>query len=441
MKMAWTSILQKSREDVEAVINIEKYQEKLKEYISKNKKNFPQEMATLEKYSKSLETVDNTTFLNTLLEAVYEVMATLEKEKKIRTPKSFITASEIFTEKESSPSQVYLKGLNNILVLLEKMEKNPESNLLLNDLAKIPLIVSFLDEVYDDSKKVFYYDYPKLERLTSKTTPYSRSANKKRYDELEKIGKAMNKLMGTKMEDTALWPYIRNRLDEEKNLKEAQKKFMEGAIQEQQRLTGQTYGEELNTTKLINKLPAIIDRVKEQNAVGIGQLLPEVFEEKVGEQEILIQEIHNILQEEHKELYEEVLDSNMDELEELVLEEDLLKVETPELEKQDLKKEFSPILDTLDDKKRKRLKKTLQSVEPTEYFGQDFTRLGELIDMLKELDLIKSDDKMKKRFESIDERNIDMVALSSRLRKEYELLYRQLREVVYPRRKGDLRDE
>jgi hypothetical protein len=87
------------------------------------------------------------------------------------------------------------------------------------------------------------------------------------------------------------------------------------------------------------------------------------------------------------------------------------------------------------------LKKTLQSAEPTEYFGQDFTRMGELIDMLRELDLVKSDDKMKKKFDGIDERNIDMVALSSKLRKEYEVLYRQLREVVYPKRKGDLRDE
>jgi hypothetical protein len=48
---------------------------------------------------------------------------------------------------------------------------------------------------------------------------------------------------------------------------------------------------------------------------------------------------------------------------------------------------------------------------------------------------------MKKKFDGIDERNIDMVALSSKLRKEYEVLYRQLREVVYPKRKGDLRDE
>ena len=35
--------------------------------------------------------------------------------------------------------------------------------------------------------------------------------------------------------------------------------------------------------------------------------------------------------------------------------------------------EKAEILDSLDEKKRKKLKKTLQAAEPTEYFGQDFT--------------------------------------------------------------------
>ena len=83
------------------------------------------------------------------------------------------------------------------------------------------------------------------------------------------------------------------------------------------------------------------------------------------------------------------------------------------LKEDKIEKEHSPILESLDEKKRKRVKKTLQTAEPTEYFGQDFTQLGELIDMLKELQFIKSDEKMVKRFKSIDERNIDMLALSS----------------------------
>ena len=90
------------------------------------------------------------------------------------------------------------------------------------------------------------------------------------------------------------------------------------------------------------------------------------------------------------------------------------------------------ILDSLDAKGRKKLKKTLQAAEPTEFFGQDFTKLGELIETLRELDLTKSDKKLNKKMKSMDERNIDIVATATKLRKEYELLNRQLRDLVYP---------
>lgn len=100
------------------------------------------------------------------------------------------------------------------------------------------------------------------------------------------------------------------------------------------------------------------------------------------------------------------------------------------------------LLDTLDAKGRKKLKKTLQSAEPTEFFGQDFTKLGDLISLLRELELIKSDKKMDKKMKSMDERNVDIVATTTKLRKEYELLYRQLRDIVYPTgEKEDDRDE
>lgn len=95
------------------------------------------------------------------------------------------------------------------------------------------------------------------------------------------------------------------------------------------------------------------------------------------------------------------------------------------------------ILDSLDAKQRKRLKKTLQAAEPTEFFGQDFTKLGELIEALRELDFTKSDKKLNKKMKSMDERNIDIVATATKLRKEYELLYRQLRDLVYPQKKRD----
>ena len=99
--------------------------------------------------------------------------------------------------------------------------------------------------------------------------------------------------------------------------------------------------------------------------------------------------------------------------------------------------DMEDILSSLSDKERKRVKKTIQSAEPTEYFGQDFTKLGELLDMMKDLKLIKSDKKLTKKVKSMDERNIDIVATATKLRKEYELLYRQIEKMLYPRRKID----
>ena len=104
-------------------------------------------------------------------------------------------------------------------------------------------------------------------------------------------------------------------------------------------------------------------------------------------------------------------------------------------------KENAPLLEDLDKKQRKAFKKTLQAAEPSEYFGQDFTQLGDLIGMMEELDLVKDDNKMKKKMKSIGEQNVDMVATASKLRKQYEQLYRQVRKVVYPKSAGSLRDD
>tara|TARA_R110001592_G_scaffold45482_2_gene145338 strand:- start:1120 stop:1461 length:342 start_codon:yes stop_codon:yes gene_type:complete len=106
---------------------------------------------------------------------------------------------------------------------------------------------------------------------------------------------------------------------------------------------------------------------------------------------------------------------------------------------EDIIKAEGDILSSLDKKQRKALKKNLQAAEPTEYFGQDFTRLGELLDMMKDLDLIKSDEKLSKKMENMDESNLDILATASKLRKEYETLYRQIRKLVYPKKGGDLR--
>lgn len=109
--------------------------------------------------------------------------------------------------------------------------------------------------------------------------------------------------------------------------------------------------------------------------------------------------------------------------------------------KEEIEDKGLDILSALDTKQRKRLKKTLQSAEPTEFFGQDFTKLGELIEIMSELNLVKADKKLNKKMKSMDERNVDIVATATKLRKEYELLFRQLRDMVYPTTKEDEKDE
>ena len=111
-----------------------------------------------------------------------------------------------------------------------------------------------------------------------------------------------------------------------------------------------------------------------------------------------------------------------------------------EIDSGEINKESSPLLEKLDPKKKKRLKKILQSTQPSEYMGQDFTKLGKLIDELKDAGLMKTK-KMHKKMKAMDEKNVSMVATASELRKDYEILYRQLRGMVYPKSRGDLGEE
>ena len=46
--------------------------------------------------------------------------------------------------------------------------------------------------------------------------------------------------------------------------------------------------------------------------------------------------------------------------------------------------------------------------------------------------------KMQKKFEDFDEKNLEIVSSAAEIRKDYETLYRQLRGMVYPKKKGDL---
>ena len=105
-----------------------------------------------------------------------------------------------------------------------------------------------------------------------------------------------------------------------------------------------------------------------------------------------------------------------------------------------LLKAHSPMLDKASSKQKKKVKKILQSTQPSEYMGQDFTKLGDLLDELNSLDVNKSK-AMQKKMELMEETNTDLVARAAELRKDYETLYRQLRGIVYPKSKGDLGEE
>ncbi len=102
-----------------------------------------------------------------------------------------------------------------------------------------------------------------------------------------------------------------------------------------------------------------------------------------------------------------------------------------------IRKENAPLLEKLDPKMKKKVKKNLQAAQPSEFFGQDFTRLGELIETLKSIGVEKS---ANKKIEAMEEKNLDIVANAAELRKDYELLYNQVRSMIYPKKKGDLNE-
>ena len=55
------------------------------------------------------------------------------------------------------------------------------------------------------------------------------------------------------------------------------------------------------------------------------------------------------------------------------------------------------MLEKIDAKQKKRVKKLLQASQPTKFFGKDMTMLSDLIDELKSLDLVKTDTTFKKK--------------------------------------------
>lgn len=106
-----------------------------------------------------------------------------------------------------------------------------------------------------------------------------------------------------------------------------------------------------------------------------------------------------------------------------------------------IRKEHSPLLEGLSAKEKKKVKKILQTTEPSEYFGQDYTKLEKLIILLMEHNLVKADAKLSKKMTRLEEANIKMVATAAKLRKDYETLYSQIRNIVYPGKGGSLTEE
>jgi len=95
------------------------------------------------------------------------------------------------------------------------------------------------------------------------------------------------------------------------------------------------------------------------------------------------------------------------------------------------------LLEKVEPKQKKRIKKLMQSAQPTEFFGKDMTQLGDLITEMKSLDMMKADKNLNKKMESFDEKNLEIVASAAELRKDYEVLYEQIYTMVHPKKKGD----
>lgn len=98
-----------------------------------------------------------------------------------------------------------------------------------------------------------------------------------------------------------------------------------------------------------------------------------------------------------------------------------------------IKEDVGVILESLNKTQRKKVKAILNIADPTEYFGHDFLKLADLVKVLKSLGVVKGDKKLRKKILNLEDENLKVVKLATRLRKDYENLYRDLREMVYPK--------
>ena len=83
---------------------------------------------------------------------------------------------------------------------------------------------------------------------------------------------------------------------------------------------------------------------------------------------------------------------------------------------------------SLNEKQRREVKTYLQDADPTSYFGEEYLKLGKLIEVLEGV----SEEGDEEMLEGLNERNLKVIKLAARLRKLYEGLYEDIREEVYP---------
>ena len=84
-------------------------------------------------------------------------------------------------------------------------------------------------------------------------------------------------------------------------------------------------------------------------------------------------------------------------------------------------------VEDLPPKTRKKVKTYMQDADPTEYFGEEYLKLGKVINILE--GIVDAED--EEELAELSEDNLKMVKLAARLRKHYETLYRALDDMVY----------
>ena len=62
------------------------------------------------------------------------------------------------------------------------------------------------------------------------------------------------------------------------------------------------------------------------------------------------------------------------------------------------------------------------------------TKLSSLLDEFKSLDM-KKDERLQKKIEVFEEKNLEILASAAEVRKDYEVLYEQMRKLIYPKQK------